>query len=77
MAEDRTLKTGYIVHFSKEYVSIVHCDDVFDEEVVIKKLGSAKVNCIHPFVGEVEERVVNNFLLGPQQGRHLNIRLNF
>ena len=60
MAEDKTLKTGYVVHFSKEYVSIVHWDDVFDEEAVVKKLGSTKVNHICPFVGEVEERV-NNF----------------
>ena len=51
---------GYILHFSKEYVSIVYCDDVFNEESVVKKLGSAKVNYIRPFVVEVEERV-NNF----------------
>jgi hypothetical protein len=60
MAEARTLKTRYIAHFPKKNVSIVHCDDVFDEEAVVKKMGSAKVNHIHPFVGEVEERV-NNF----------------
>ena len=41
MAEDRTLKMGYINHFSKEYVSILHCDDVFDKEAVIKKTGNA------------------------------------
>ena len=57
MAEDRMLKTGYIVYFPKEYVSIVHWDDVFDDEAVIKKMGSTKVNHIHPFMGEVEEKV--------------------
>jgi len=60
MADDRTLTNGYIVHFSKEYVSIVHCDDVFDEGAVVKKMGNAKVNHVRPFVGEVEE-TANNF----------------
>ena len=55
MAEDRTLKMGYILHFPKEYVSIVHCNEVFDEEAAVKKLGSAQINHIHPFVGETEE----------------------
>ncbi len=41
-------------------MSIVHCNDVFDGEAVVKKMGSAKMNHICPFVGEVEERV-NNF----------------
>jgi hypothetical protein len=51
MSEDRTLKMGYIVHFSKEYVSIVHCDDVFDEEAVVKNMGSAKGESHSPFRG--------------------------
>ncbi len=59
MAKDRKLKTGYIIHFSNDFVSIVHCDDVFDERAVVKKMASANVNHIHPFVGEVEETVDN------------------
>jgi hypothetical protein len=55
MAKDRELKTGYIIHFSNEYVSIVHCDDIFNDNAVVKKMGSANVNHICPFVGEVEE----------------------
>ena len=42
MSEDRTLKMGYIVHFSKEYVSIMHCNGVFDEEAVVKNMGSTQ-----------------------------------
>jgi hypothetical protein len=53
-ADNRTSKTGYIVNLSKKYVSIVHCNDVFDEGSDVKKMVSAKVNHIHPFVGEVE-----------------------
>jgi hypothetical protein len=52
MANDRKLKTGYIIHFLNEYVSIMHCNDVFDERAVVKKMVSANVNHIHPFVGE-------------------------
>ncbi len=59
MAKDRKLKTGYIIHFSNDFVSIVSCDDVFDERAVVKKLASANVNHIRPFVGEVEEMVDN------------------
>jgi hypothetical protein len=57
MAKDRKLKTGYIIHFSNEFVSIVHCDDIFNERAVVKKMVSADVNHILPFVGEVEETV--------------------
>ena len=57
MAKDGKLKTGYIIHFSNDFVSIVHCDDVFDERPVVKKISSANVNHICPFVGEVEETV--------------------
>jgi hypothetical protein len=58
-ADNRTLKTGYIVNFSKKYVSIVHCNDIFDKGADVKKMVSAKVNHICPFVGEVEEMVDN------------------
>ncbi len=68
VAEDRTLKMGYIVHVSKEYVSIVHCNDVFNEKAVIKKMGSAKVNHICPFVGEVEERMNNFYWVNSRAG---------
>jgi len=51
------LKTGYIIHVSNKYVSIVHCDDVFDEITVVKRMASANVNHICSFVGEVEETV--------------------
>ena len=68
MAEDMTLKMGYINHFSKEYVSIMHCNGIFDEEAVVKKMGSAKVNHIHPFVGEVEERVNNFYWVNSRAG---------
>ena len=43
-------------HFSNEFVSIVRCNDVFDEKEVVKKMVSTNVNHIHPFVGEVERR---------------------
>jgi hypothetical protein len=59
MAKDRKLKTGYIIHLSNEYVSIVHCDDIFNERAVVKKMACANVNHIRPFVGEVEETVKN------------------
>jgi hypothetical protein len=61
MAKDRKLKTGHIIHFSNVIVSIVHCDEVFDEREVVKKMVSANVNHNRPFVGEVEE-MVDNFL---------------
>ena len=57
MANDRKLKTGYIIHFLNEYVSIMHCDDVFDKKPVVKRMASVNVNHIRPFVGEVEETV--------------------
>jgi hypothetical protein len=60
MAKDRKLKTGYIIHLSNENVSIVHCDDIFNERAVVKKMVSANVNHIRPFVGEVEEMVKNS-----------------
>jgi hypothetical protein len=68
MAKDRKLKTGYIIHFSNEFVSIVHCDDIFDERAVIKKMASAKVNHVRPFVGEVEEMVKNFTFVDPRVG---------
>jgi hypothetical protein len=68
MAQDRTLKTGYIVHFLEQYVSIVHCDYVFDEGTVVMKMRSAKVNHIRPFVGEVEEMVNNYSLIDSRVG---------
>jgi hypothetical protein len=43
MTNDMKLKTGYIIHFSNEYVSIMHCDDAFDERAVVKKMVSANV----------------------------------
>ena len=58
--KDNKLKTGYIIHFSSEYVSIVHCDDVFEHKPVVKRMSSANVNHIRPFVGELEE-TVNNY----------------
>ena len=58
-ANNRMLKTGYIVNLSKKHVSIVHCDDIFDEGADVKKMVSAKVNHIRPFVGEVEETMDN------------------
>jgi hypothetical protein len=59
-ADNRKMKTGYIVNLSKKYVSIVHCNDVFNEGADVKKMVSAKVNHTRFFVGEVEE-TVNNF----------------
>jgi hypothetical protein len=65
MAKDGKLKTGYIIHFSNDFVSIVHCDDVFDQKPVVKRMASANVNHIRPFVGEVEE-TVKNFTFVPR-----------
>ena len=59
MAKDKKLRTGYIIHLSNEFVSIVHCDDLFDEKPGVTRMVSANVNHIHPFVGEVEETVKN------------------
>ena len=59
MAKDKKLTTGYIIHFSNEFVSIVHCDDLFDEKPGVTRMASANVNHIRPFVGEVEETVKN------------------
>ena len=66
MAKDRKLKTGYIIYFSNEYVSIVHCDDVFDKRPVVKRMASANVNHIRPFMGEVEETVKNFTFVDPR-----------
>ena len=63
MAKDRKLKTGYIILFLNEFVNIVHCDDVSDERAVVRKMVSAHVNHIHPFVGEVEETVDNFYFV--------------
>jgi hypothetical protein len=71
MAKDRKLKTGYIIHFLNEFVRIVHCNDVFDEKEVVKKMVSANVNHIRPFVEEVERR--RWIFFRRQKGRHLNI----
>jgi hypothetical protein len=68
MAKDRKLKTGYIIHFSNEFVSIVHCDDIFDERAVVKKMASAKVNDVRPFVREVEETVKFFTFVDPRVG---------
>jgi hypothetical protein len=68
MAQNRTLKTGYIVHFLEQYVRIVHCDCVFDKGTVIVKMRSVKVNYICPFVGEVEEMVNNYSLIDSRVG---------
>jgi len=43
----------------------VHCDDVFDQKPVVKRMASANVNHIRPFVGEVEE-TVKNFTFVPR-----------
>ena len=53
MAKDGKLKTGYIIHFSNDFVSIVHCDDVFDQKPVVKRMASTNVNHIShsPFRG--------------------------
>jgi len=59
MEKDKKLKTGYIIHFSNDFVSIAHCDDIFDQKQVVKRMVSANVNHIRPFVGEVEETVQN------------------
>ncbi len=47
-ADNRTLKTGYIANLSKKYVSIAHCNDIFDERSDVKKMVSTKVNHICP-----------------------------
>ena len=46
----------------------MHCDDIFDESAVIKKIGSAKGNHVRPFVGEVEETVDNFTFIDPRVG---------
>jgi hypothetical protein len=60
------LKTGYIIHFSNDFVSIVHCDDVFDKKPVVKRMASVNVNHIRPFVGEVEETVKKISFVDPR-----------
>jgi len=66
MAKVRKLKTGYIIHFSNDFVSIVHCNDVFDQKPVVRRMGSANANHIHPFLGEVEETVKNFTFVDPR-----------
>ena len=66
MAKDKKLTTGYIIHFSNEFVSIVHCDDLFDKKPGVKRMASAKVTHIRPFVGEVEETVKNVTFVNPR-----------
>jgi hypothetical protein len=60
------LKTGYIIHFSNDFVSIVNCDDVFHKRPVVKRMASANVNHIRPFVGEVEETVKKYSFVDPR-----------
>ena len=66
MAKDKELKTGYIIHFSNEFVSIVQCDDLFDEKPGVTRMVSANVNHIRPFMGEVEETVEKFTFLVPR-----------
>jgi len=66
MAKDKKLTTGYIIHFSNEFVWIVDCDDLFDEKPGVTKMGSATVTHVRPFVGEVEERVDNVTFVNPR-----------
>jgi hypothetical protein len=66
MAKDKKLKTGYIIHFSNEFVSIVQCDDLFDEKPGVTRMVSANVNHIRPFVGEVEEMVKHVTFVNPR-----------
>ena len=66
MAKDKKLTTGYIIHFSNEFVSIVHCDDLFDKKPGVTKMASANVTHVRPFVGEVEETVKNVTFVNPR-----------
>ena len=66
MAKDKKLTTGYIIHFSNEFVSIVHCDDLYDEKPGVTRMASANVTHIRPFVGEVEETVKNVTFVNPR-----------
>jgi hypothetical protein len=66
MAKDRKLKTEYIIHFSNEFVSIVHCDDIFNIRAVVEKMASANVNHVRPFMGEVEETVKKIIFVDPK-----------
>jgi hypothetical protein len=66
MAKDKKLTTGYIIHFSNQFVSIVRCDDLYDEEPGVTKMASANVTHIRPFVGEVEETVKNVTFVNPR-----------
>jgi len=66
MVKDRKLKTGYIIYFSNEYVSVVNCDDVFNKKTVVKRMVSANVNHIRPFVGEVEDMVKKFTFVDPR-----------
>jgi hypothetical protein len=50
-ADNRTLKTGYIINLFKKYVSIVHCNDIFDEGLDVKKNGECKGESYSPFCG--------------------------
>jgi hypothetical protein len=66
MAKDKKLTTGYIIHFSNEFVSIAHCDDLYDEKPGVTRMASANVTHIRPFVGEVEETVKNVTFVNPR-----------
>ena len=66
MAKDKKLTTGYIIHFSNQFVSIVHCDDLYDEKPGVTRMASANVTHIRPFVGEVEETVKNVTFVNPR-----------
>jgi hypothetical protein len=66
MAKDKKLTTGYIIHFSNEFVSIVHFDDLYDEKPGVTRMASTNVTHIRPFVGEVEETVKNVTFVNPR-----------
>ena len=47
---------GYIVSTPKKSVWIVHCDEIFGDEPVVRMLTRSNVKHVQPFMGKVEKR---------------------
>ena len=65
-ATDGNVNSGYIVRTSKKSVWIVHCDEIFGDEPVVRMLRNSNVKHVQPFVGEVENTVINYRMVDPR-----------
>jgi len=65
-ATDGNVNSGYIVRTSKKSVWIVHCDEIFGDKRVVRILRNSNVQHVQPFVGKVENTVINYSMVDPR-----------